>query len=431
MTTLKNFFLLAFVVIAFAACKDDDEPTPANSATFKVTIENVFDQYSYFESGTTNFLPPGESEEITFHAGKGHYLSFETMFGQSNDLFYAFDEKGLALYDQSGNPLTGDVTSQVNLWDAGTEVNEEPGTGPNQAPRQSAPNTGMDENGTVQLVADVNDGFNYPADESVLKLTLSHDGGTLFTLKIENISGSASVTTPLAPGVWAVHGSGAQLFEAGKTASAGLEAAAEDGDNSTLATATAMATGYSSPIAPGVWAVHDGSVNALFENGVTDRGDGLEGLAEDANPAGLNTALTGATGIRSTGIFNTPEGSSNAGPIFPGNKFSFTFTGEEGDYLSFATMLGQSNDLFFAFGEKGLALFSNGTAAQGDVTSGVLIWDAGTEVNEYPGAGNNQAPRQSGPNTGADENGVVRPVSDGFTYPQAKDAIKVTLEVMQ
>ena len=30
----------------------------------------------------------------------------------------------------------------VALWDAGTEKNEVPGVGPNQAPRQAAPNTG-------------------------------------------------------------------------------------------------------------------------------------------------------------------------------------------------------------------------------------------------------------------------------------------------
>jgi len=37
------------------------------------------------------------------------------------------------------------------LFDAGTEKNEEPGVGPNQAPRQKAPNTGDAENGKVHL----------------------------------------------------------------------------------------------------------------------------------------------------------------------------------------------------------------------------------------------------------------------------------------
>ncbi|MCB0554159.1 MAG: hypothetical protein KDD02_11450, partial [Phaeodactylibacter sp.] len=47
---------------------------------------------------------------------------------------------------------------------------------------------------------------------------------------------------------------------------------------------------------------------------------------------------------------------------------------------------------------------------------------------EYPGAGNNQAPRQEGPNTGPAENGVVQPVNDGFSYPAANQAIQVRIE---
>jgi hypothetical protein len=42
----------------------------------------------------------------------------------------------------------------VILGDAGTEVNQEPGTGPDQAPRQKAPNIGMAENGVVRSVQD-------------------------------------------------------------------------------------------------------------------------------------------------------------------------------------------------------------------------------------------------------------------------------------
>ena len=63
----------------------------------------------------------------------------------------------------------------------------------------------------------------------------------------------------------------------------------------------------------------------------------------------------------------------------------------------------------------------------GDVTGDVMLWDAGTEVNEAPGAGPNQAPRQTAANTGPDENGVVRPVSDGFTYPPVSEVIQVVV----
>ncbi len=129
----------------------------------------------------------------------------------------------------------------------------------------------------------------------------------------------------------------------------------------------------------------------------------------------------------SNGVFNTPTGAAGPGPLLPGNTYSFTFEAEEGDYLNFATMLVHTNDLFFAFDDTGIALFNNGTAVIGDVTSSIQLWDAGTEVNEYPGAGNNQ-PARGGANSGADENGKVRPVNDSFTYPSVNSAIKVTIQ---
>ncbi len=56
------------------------------------------------------------------------------MFVGSNDLYFGTDENGLALYD-GDDPVSGDLTSQVYLWDVGTEVNEVPGAGLHQPPR--------------------------------------------------------------------------------------------------------------------------------------------------------------------------------------------------------------------------------------------------------------------------------------------------------
>ena len=86
----KNLILIATIIglLTFTSChKDKDRPGP--KSMFKVTIENVFEGKDFFKSGTTGGLGPGESESITFNAGKGHYLSFATMFVKSNDLFYA------------------------------------------------------------------------------------------------------------------------------------------------------------------------------------------------------------------------------------------------------------------------------------------------------------------------------------------------------
>ena len=77
-----------------------------------------------------------------------------------------------ALFEK-GAPISGDMTGRFHLWDAGTEVNEEPGFGPNQAPRQAAPNTGRTERKRVRRIEDVKDGFSYPAVEQVIRVTIT------------------------------------------------------------------------------------------------------------------------------------------------------------------------------------------------------------------------------------------------------------------
>jgi len=181
-------------------------------------------------------------------------------------------------------------------------------------------------------------------------------------------------------------------------------------------------------IAPGVWALHT-SPNPIFTDGEKDRGKGLEALAEDGNPADLANALSDQSGISSSGIFNTPTGAAEPGVVTPGSSYELEVRATSGDYLSIATMLVQTNDLFYAPNGMGIKLFDdNGTPISRDVTSEIMLWDAGTEVNQEPGVGLNQAPRQAGPNTGLDENGVVQLVNDGFIYPEVTDVIRVTVE---
>jgi pentapeptide MXKDX repeat protein len=182
-------------------------------------------------------------------------------------------------------------------------------------------------------------------------------------------------------------------------------------------------------LAPGVWAVHS-EPGVLFTEGEADRGDGLEALAEDGSPSTLNDALEGYMGVLEHGVFNTPVGMSDAGTAGPGESYEFSFVASPGAYLSFATMFVQSNDLFYAPGGAGIPLFDDElTALRGDITDQISLWDTGTEVNQPPGEGADQAPRQAGPNTGADEGGVVQPVDDGFTYPDTADAIRVTITI--
>ena len=426
------FFTGLLSLLIISGCGDDDEPD-IPSSTFTVTIENVFEGKSYSASGVFNTpvgadapgpAMPGSSYTFGFNASRGSHLSFATMFVQSNDLFYAPGQNGLALYDESGVAISGDVTAEIDLWDAGTEVNEAPYLGDNQAPRQSGANSGENEGGVVQLV---DDGFTYPMDENVKKVTIT-PSGSWFDVTIENVS-SGDTATPFAPGVFVVHPADATpLFTSGEMdRGEGLEGVAEDGGAADLGAVLEVETGYSSPYAPGVFAIHESGINALFESGNPDLDEGLEALAEDGDPSGLGAALSSKTGVLSSGIFNTPDEASAAGPLLPGATYSFTFDASDGSYLNLATMLVQTNDLFYAFGAGGISLFENGTPISGDVTSQLSLWDAGTEVNEYPGTGINQPVRQSGANTGEDKNGNVMIVNDNFSYPSTADAIKVTI----
>ena len=182
------------------------------------------------------------------------------------------------------------------------------------------------------------------------------------------------------------------------------------------------------PFAPGVWIVQKKNSAPIFINGLPDFGDGLEALAEDGSTDMLNNSLNNHPKVRDKGVFNTPVGASGPAPIFPGEAYEFSFTAKPNDYLNFATMFIQSNDLFVGPSQQGIALFDEqGDPIYGDITSYLDLWDAGTEVNEEPGVGPNQAPRQSGPDTGIDENGVVQIVNDGFDYPAVHEVLKVTI----
>ena len=207
-------------------------------------------------------------------------------------------------------------------------------------------------------------------------------------------------------------------------------------DNVSTETTLKPSNGAKAPaaVAPGAWLIHK-SGEPLFTQGKPDRGKGLEALAEDGNPSGLAESLAHDGNVLSHGVFNTPVGASGPGPIGPGGAYEFTVSAAPGGQLSFAMMFGQSNDLFYAPGAKGIALFdAKGQPIRGDITSKITLWDAGTEVNEEPGIGPNQAPRQSAPNTGPQEHGVVRPVSevkDGFHYPAVSEVIRVTITPQQ
>ena len=171
-------------------------------------------------------------------------------------------------------------------------------------------------------------------------------------------------------------------------------------------------------LSPGVYTIgREGTT--LFKDG-EHASAAIEAMAEDGR-------IDLFKGI--SGEFSVPVGMNKPAPIFGGASYAFEFVATKGAKLNLVTMYGPSNDLFYA-PRRAIALFdSNGKPITGDITGKFLLWDAGTEVNQPPGTGPDQAPLQKAQNTGADEHGVVHLVNDGFTYPTTKSVMRVTISV--
>ena len=133
--------LLASIACALplAACSDGNDLSggmPATTAReLSLRIENVApwtvlktSTQRVKTSGVEGIADPGEAYEVRFTAGAGQKLSFAAPLQEANDWFFAPSPGGIPLYD-NGVAIGGDITSQIFLWDAGTEADEEPGVG--------------------------------------------------------------------------------------------------------------------------------------------------------------------------------------------------------------------------------------------------------------------------------------------------------------
>ncbi|MEW5057169.1 MAG: spondin domain-containing protein [Cycloclasticus sp.] len=153
---------------------------------------------------------------------------------------------------------------------------------------------------------------------------------------------------------------------------------------------------------------HNGSFNT-FDVG-SAASSSLESLAEDGNTAPLSASFQGS------GI----DGVVGGGVIAPNqtvtNQFTVNDDGSQ-NYFSYASMLLPSSDFFI--GNSDPLAFDISSILDGSVSqlsfNVVSVYDAGTEVNDFETSAGNPifgiAPGQSGPNQGADENGVVSVVN--------------------
>jgi hypothetical protein len=437
---MKNIPGIAALCFGLLACTDDGAPAdPIVEATsFRISVEGIAPAYPFFASGITRditqdgLLDPGDSYSVELHAPPGTRLSFAIMFWGSNDLFFAPGAEGLELFDTQGQPLSGELTDQIELWDAGTEADQDLFLGDQQWMNQTLPNQGDgDPNPNVRLASESYP--NLPAVADLIGVTLSAGEGNMFTLTLENrstdqtlmLSDGTTRSVPLASGVFVIHPEANPLFVVGQPErAAGLEALAEDADPTEIAAALAEQSGVVSPLAPGLWVIHgESDQGELYQLGEPDYGNGLETLAEDGDPVDLLAHYGDQANI---GIFGGVYG-DDVMPLLPGGAFIFDIEARPGERISIASMFGQSNDMFLATAPEGIALFDgDGAPIAGDISAEFSMLDAGTEVNEWLGAGPNQAPRQAAPNSGADEDGVVQ-LAEAGSIPEAITLVRVMI----
>lgn len=188
------------------------------------------------------------------------------------------------------------------------------------------------------------------------------------------------------------------------------------------------------PLSPGVFAVFAGANqgNPVFMVG-QPADEGTERIAEDGFPMIKDAQLSNMPVILSNTTFESMGGPDNGPAIFPGESATFTFTAKIGDNLQIQTMFVQSNDWFYAFDDDGLALFEGFEPISGDVTSKLVLYDAGTEQDTAPGTGPYQKPVQSpmATNVGPDDSvNRIEKASErhpDFNIPATSSVIKITV----
>ncbi len=409
--TLMAAFLTLTACNKFRGDSDDmEDPT----YSFDITVTNAVNFFNATAFNTPDGaempgpLPePGTSYSVTFKAYPGSLLSFATMSVISNDWFYAPSGEGIALFEE-GSPISGDITEQIYLWDAGVEE-EDPAT------RTSEPGgaeAGAPDDDTSVRIVDAT-----VEDQIRVWLECDNDEG-YFTLTIENVAGAMHPETPtmLSPGITVVHAMPDALFTEGDPdRGLGLSDIAVQGNPGPLHgwfTETGsnglplrLASSFT-VLSPGTAYAFEAATDPLFELGMPHHAEsGLEALAED----GMNGGATGYLGMEE-GLPATND--DQAAIIPPGQSLTFTLEDVPAGYkLGLATMFVFSNDWFLAARPGGIPLFdASGSPVENmDATAYIALYDAGTEADEPVGFGDNQAPFQFGPDTGdPDPDNTVR-----------------------
>ncbi|SDI64064.1 spondin domain-containing protein [Chryseobacterium jejuense] len=388
-------------VFTLSSCNDSDNNMMEISSQRTITFENVVIPKDFVESGSfqgTGAAPvilPGQSVAIKFSAGKAQSLMFATMYGASKDWFFASKQPGIKLFTDNGTAIIGDVSSSVLLWDNGTKDN-----------------AGQSESKPIAQVPNVN-------APQLMKLNLDYNEMTSeFTLTITNTSGGTANETPFSPGVWAVSNyNGAQLlnsvpfFTPNSLSNPEITDIAQMGNIDKMKVKLNANTGIMTGLSPALVVVYRGDKNPVYELGKMDTGMGLKDIAQFGNVSKLQNSLQSFPGIK--GIYVA----GNA-PVPPGNKIMTSFKADPGDKIAYVTMFGFSNDWFYA-NETSID-----ATVKGDLSSKTALFDSGTGVDQYPGAGNRQALFGGTPQS---ETMVISKVGTQYPVPSVQNVIKVTV----
>ncbi|MCQ9635170.1 spondin domain-containing protein [Chryseobacterium sp. WG23] len=402
----KNFLKCTaaglIAALTLYSCDDSDNYMMGDMSFERtITFENVVTPKDFVESGSFQgtgqpVILPGQSVSIKFSAGKAQSLMFSTMYGASKDWFFASKQPGIKLFDNNGTAITGDVSSEVLLWDNGTKDNM----------------TGLAESKPIMQVPNV-------IASQLMKLNLAYNDVTSeFTLTITNTSGGTAHETPFSPGVWAVSNyNGSQLlntapfFTPNALSNPEITDIAQMGDIAKMKAKLNNETGIMTGLSPALVVVYRGDKNPIYEAGKKDNGVGLKEIAQMGNVTKLQNSLQSLPNVK--GVFIA----GNA-PVAPGSKVMTNFKAEPGDRIAYVTMFGFSNDWFYA-NEQIID-----ASTKGDVTSGTALFDSGTGIDQYPGAGNHQALFGGTPQA---ESMLISKVGNQYPVPTVQNVIKVTL----
>lgn len=183
-------------------------------------------------------------------------------------------------------------------------------------------------------------------------------------------------------------------------------------------------------LAPGLVILHDADFS-LFSTGAV-ASSALEAIAEDGDPSLLIASLSAREDVFWFEVVSTLDGETyDDAPLSPGDVVTVTSTAAaRGDGLTFVQMFGESNDIFLATTSP----LEIGPDLAGEQVQHIAYFDAGTEVNQEPGLGADQAPRQAAPGDGTPEDGTISALSQevdaaGWSYPPLDQLLSLSLSL--